>query len=134
VRFDAVVQNGMTAEAIDDSTMCDIIIIKVVGEPHQLTVAEINVQFGIYSRNQLNQIIRPGGGRRLFIINAAGNTSSHQPDVTLTTPNNIPTIIVELEDKNPSLDKQNLWCRGFLHTPGVSSIGYSVWLQQCWWN
>ena len=32
VRFEAVVQDGVTAEAIDDSTMCDIIIIKVIGD------------------------------------------------------------------------------------------------------
>jgi hypothetical protein len=67
----------------------------------------------------LNRIFRTGGGRRLFTINAARNVSS---DVTLTKPNNIPSIIVELEDKNRSLIKLNLWCRGFFHTPGVRQV------------
>jgi hypothetical protein len=122
VRFEAVVQDGVTAETIDDITTCSIIIIKVVGEPHQLTLLEISGQLRDYSRNQLNRIFRAGGGRRLFTINAAGNVRSREPDATLTIPNNIPSIIVELEDKNRSLVKLNLWCRGYFHTPGVRQV------------
>jgi hypothetical protein len=122
VRFEAVVQDGVTAKAIDDSTKCDIIIIKVVGKPHQMALQEIGREIGNYGINQLNSMLRAGGGRELFTINAAGNTSSREPDVTLTRPNNVPTIIVELEDKNRSLVTLNLWCRGYLHTPGVRQV------------
>jgi len=123
VRFEACVQDGVTAEAIDDSTKCDIIIIKVVGNPHQQAVGEIIRVFGNYGVNQCNDIFRAGGGRRLFTINAAGNTSLREPDVTLSMgANHVPTIIVEFEDKNRSLVKLNQWCRGFFHTPGVRQV------------
>jgi hypothetical protein len=122
VQFEAVVNDGEKSEAFDDCAKCDIIITKVVGKPHQLTLQEIGGEIRNYGVNQLNRIFRAGGGRERFIINAAGKTSWREPDVTLTRPNNVPTIIVELEDKNRSVAKMSLWCRGFLHSPGVRQV------------
>jgi hypothetical protein len=65
----------------------------VISSLYRLTLQEIEREIGNYGINQLNRIFR-------VTINAAGNTSSREPDVTLTRPNNVPTIIVDLEDKN----------------------------------
>jgi hypothetical protein len=123
VRFEVVVQDVVAAEAIDESTKCDIIIIKVVGELHQRAVQEISGQMRDFAIHECNDIFCVGGGRRLFTTNASGKTSLREPDVTLTRKgNHVPTIIVEFEDKNRSLDKLNQWCRGFFYSPGVRQV------------
>jgi hypothetical protein len=68
----AVVEDGVTAEAIDDSTTCDLIIIKVVGDPHQQAVREIMRAIRKYGVNDCNRVfIASPGGRRLHNIDAA---------------------------------------------------------------
>jgi hypothetical protein len=69
----------------------------VAGEPHQQAIQEIAKVIGIYAEQQRNDIFRSGGGRRLFTINAAGNTSLR---VTLTRgANNVQRSLLNLKTR-----------------------------------
>ena len=124
VRFEALVEHGVKSKDIDNKTTCDVIIIKLVGKPHQAAVTEITGQLWEYGRVECNRVFDVGGGRDVFTVDTFNNPSYREPDVTFSTggPNDVPTIVVELEHNHRSLKKLDSWCRGFFHTDGVQQV------------
>jgi hypothetical protein len=46
VRFEPIIQDSVRAEAIYNSTTCDIVIVKVIGQAHYQAIAELADRLG----------------------------------------------------------------------------------------
>ncbi|KAG9399624.1 hypothetical protein AC1031_012011 [Aphanomyces cochlioides] len=66
---------------------------------------------------------RVAGGMELFTIDAAGNTSLREPDLSFAKiGGHTSTLIAEVEECHRSVVSLDQWCRGYFHTPGVRLV------------
>ena len=71
VRFETVVEDGVTADTIDKNTKCVIIITKMVSVPHKQAVSEIKRQLGNYAVGQCYGRIHSSGGSMQYTFSGA---------------------------------------------------------------
>jgi hypothetical protein len=75
----------VTKEKVDSHTLCDILIIKVVGIPHERAVSEIKMQIGNYCRLQCGDSVIPSGWRYLYTVDGIGIKEEREPDATISS-------------------------------------------------
>ncbi|KAH9080735.1 hypothetical protein Ae201684P_012875 [Aphanomyces euteiches] len=64
-----------------------------------------------------------GRGMELFTIDAAGNTSLREPDLSFAKiGGHTSTLIAEVEECHRSVVSLDQWCRGYFYTPGVRLV------------
>ncbi|KAG9403207.1 hypothetical protein AC1031_005856 [Aphanomyces cochlioides] len=79
--FEAVVEEGVKADEVNPNTKCDIVMVKRSDLFRKRALSMVS--FGIHHIAETNPcLFRASGGMELFTIDAAGNASLREPDLS----------------------------------------------------